>query len=67
MGDTKSNGSVSGKDGKQDGVVVGYQENGQLWMKGAVKGRNTEWDGPCEFCHRDGTVDEEKTGTYRTV
>ena len=47
---------MSGKDGKQDGVVVGYQENGQLWMKGAVEGRDTEWDG---------TVDEEKTGTYR--
>jgi antitoxin component YwqK of YwqJK toxin-antitoxin module len=61
------NGQLSGKgtwkDGKLDGPWVWYHDNVQLRSKGTYKDGNR--DGPWVYYNRDGTVDEEWTGTFK--
>jgi len=51
------------KNGKKEGAWVGYYENGQLRFEGHYKNGKKEgdWDG----YNKDGTVDKERTGTFK--
>ena len=51
------------KNGKTEGPWVYYWDNGQLGSKGDYK--NGKREGPWVDYNRDGTVDEENTGTYK--
>ena len=51
------------KNGKEEGPWVYYWDNGQLGSKGDYK--NGKREGPWVDYNRDGTVDEENTGTYK--
>ena len=51
------------KNGKREGPWVYYLDNGQLGSKGDYK--NGKREGPWVDYNRDGTVDEENTGTYK--
>lgn len=46
-----------------DGPRVSYHENGQLFFKETCK--DGKKDGPWEGYHKDGTVDEKLTGTFK--
>ena len=52
----------------KDGVLVGntlfkYYENGQIWSKENWK--DGEKDGFWESFNKDGTINKERTGTYK--
>ena len=51
------------KDGNIDGLWEHYHENGQLYYKGYYK--DGEPDGLWEFFFKDGTVNKDKTVTYK--
>jgi len=51
------------KDGKRDGPWVSYHDNGQLFQKGSYKDGNA--DGPWVGYMKDGTVDDNLTGTFK--
>jgi len=51
------------KDGKKEGPWISYWDNGLLMYKGVYK----DWkrEGPWVSYNKDGTVNEEHTGTYK--
>jgi len=51
------------KGGKEDGPWVVYWTNGQLWSKGTWK--DGKRYGPWVRFNKDGTVNEELTGTFK--
>ena len=51
------------KDGKKYGPWVTYHDNGQLWTEGTIK--DGKGDGPWVGFLKDGTVNDEYTGTYK--
>ena len=51
------------KDGKKYGPWVTYHDNGQLWTKGTIK--DGKGDGPWVGFFKDGTVNDEYTGTFK--
>ena len=51
------------KNGKKEGPWVSYYDNGQLRSKGTYK--NDKKEGPWVSYNKDGTVDEDWTGTYK--
>ena len=67
--DVPFSGTVTGsqkgklKDGKKEGPLVSYHENGQLNSKVTYKKGKEE--GPWVWYNEDGTVNEEYTETYK--
>ena len=61
-----SNGQLHSKGTYKDGIKIGpwvfYYENGQLTFKGNYK---NGLDGPWVGYNKDGTVDNELTGTFK--
>jgi antitoxin component YwqK of YwqJK toxin-antitoxin module len=51
------------KDGKKYGPWVTYHDNGQLWTEGTIK--DGKGDGPWVGFLKDGTVNDEYTGTFK--
>ena len=51
------------KNGEKEGPWVGYHDNGVLRYQGAFK--NGKEEGPWVYYDKDGTKNEDKSGTYR--
>ena len=63
IGETTGRIQWSFKNGNKHGPWVTYHDNGQLWTKGTIK--DGKGDGPWVGFLKDGTVNDEYTGTYK--